>query len=111
MELDEEYLPIVAPCQNVHDLLALDDALAPIDRHAEELGRHHGGQRLGEVGQHVHAAAAARLDVVDQPAHLEHVDRGAERRRLAVAVLRLDEAAAERAADERHRRADEQADR
>jgi RNA polymerase sigma factor (TIGR02999 family) len=27
VELDEEYLPIVAPCQNVHDLLALDEAL------------------------------------------------------------------------------------
>jgi RNA polymerase sigma factor (TIGR02999 family) len=25
--LDEDLLPIVAPCQNVHDLLALDEAL------------------------------------------------------------------------------------
>lgn len=27
VELDEELLPIVAPCQNIHDLLALDEAL------------------------------------------------------------------------------------
>ena len=58
-----------------------------LDRHAEQFGRHDGGQRLGEVGQHVHAAGAARLDVVDQAvgdvldvrAKLGHV-HGQERR-------------------------------
>ena len=38
-----------------------------LDRHAEHFGRDDGRQRLGEVGQQIHPAGAAGVDVVDQP--------------------------------------------